>query len=769
MSPTVDAFLRSWPSAPWLSASLLLSATIYGRGWVVLHHRDPHRWHGGKLAAFLGGLLTLFLAFSSPIEPFGSLLLQVHMIQHMLLMMVAPPLLWLGAPLFPMIRGIPRPIRVYWVVPVLRSPSIRSVLSRLSHPAPALALYVAATWFWHIPGVYEVALRSPVLHRLQHLCFLGSSFLFWYPVVRPYPARPRWTPWLLLPYLLIADVSNTVLSALLTFSDQALYLHYTQIPRLSGITAIDDQSTAGVIMWVPGSIGFLVPLFGIGTRLLFGGREPARALPQTKAAMRFPVLPLWEDPPPRRVFDLLNVPIVGRYLRWRHARLAVQIVTTGLAGVLIADGLLGTQVAAMNLAGILPWIHWRGFVILGLLVIGNVSCMACPFLAPRILARRWYPARLHWPRRLRSKWLSIILVALFFWAYEVFSLWDSPRATAWIVVGYFIIALAIDGVFRGASFCKYLCPIGQFNFVQSLVSPLEVKIKDEDVCRACRTKECIRGNRTGISGCELGLYLPRKVGNLDCTLCLDCVHACPHDNVGILPVLPGRDLWNEADHSGVGRLKDRPDLAALVLVLVFAAFANAGGMTAPVQAWQGGLASRVGLCGPLAITMVYYCVVLVFAPLIAFGLAGFLGGRSRVGGASRWALATRFSYALVPIGFGMWLAHYSFHLLTSFRSAIPATQRFAASLGWQVLGTPEWTDACCRPVAEWLPRLEIVCLDLGLLLSLYCGCRMARGDTPSTWRAFMPWLLLIILLFATGVWIVLQPMQMRGTLARIGG
>jgi polyferredoxin len=501
---------------------------------------------------------------------------------------------------------------------------------------------------------------------------------------------------------------------------------------------------------------------------LFGGGGAVRAVSRRRAAEAFPVLPLWEAPRSGTAFDLLRVPIVGRFLRWRHARLAVQVVTTALAGVVIADGLLGPQVSAINLAGVLPWVHWRGFVILGLLAVGNVSCMACPFLVPRTLARRWLPARLHWPRWLKSKWLSVVLVALFFWSYEAFSLWNSPRVTAWIVLGYFVVAFAIDGIFRGASFCKYLCPIGQFNFVQSLVSPLEVKVRDAALCRSCRTKECIRGSKTGLQGCELELYLPRKAGNLDCTLCLDCVHACPHENVGILSAPPGRDLWNESNHSGIGRLKDRPDVAALILVLVFGAFANAGGMVAPVQAWQEGLTSLMGLHGPLAIIAAYYLVALVAAPLLVFGLATAVDRRWGEGGPNRWASATRFSYSLVPLGFAMWLSHYGFHLLTSSRTVIPAAQRFVAGLGWQVLGTPEWSDACCRPVAEWLPRLEIVFLDFGLLLSLYSGCRIAAGRGPAAWRAFIPWAILVVLLFATGVWIVLQPMQMRGTLPRAG-
>ena len=107
---------------------------------------------------------------------------------------------------------------------------------------------------------------------------------------------------------------------------------------------------------------------------------------------------------------------------------------------------------------------------IALLFVGNLFCMVCPFMLVRDFARRWLPATWAWPRSLRNKWLAALL-ALYLWAYEAFSLWNSPWLTAWIILAYFSAALLIDGLFQGGSFCKYVCPIGQFHFVQSLAFP----------------------------------------------------------------------------------------------------------------------------------------------------------------------------------------------------------------------------------------------------------------------------------------------------------
>ncbi len=623
-------------------------------------------------------------------------------------------------------------------------------MRRISHPQVALPVFVAVTWFWHIPAIYQAALRSSSWHYCQHVCFLAAALLFWYPVVRPYPGRPNWSRWLLVPYLIVADVQNTVLSAVFAFCEHPLYAYYMEVPRLGGLTALEDQRIAGVLMWVPGSLAFLLPLVWIGTRLLYGsspadhrrGRAPLAANPAPAGTML--ALPVISGPRPRpahggyrsappRRFDLLHVPLLGRFLKWRHARMTLQLPLALLAGIVIWDGLNGPQVGPMNLAGVLPWIHWRGLLVVGLLVAGNLFCLACPFTLARSLGRRLLPAGREWPRRLRSKWLAVFLMLLFLWSYEVFALWDSPWWTAWIAIGYFVAALLVDGLFSGASFCKYVCPIGQFNFVQSLVSPLSVRVREPAACAACRTHDCLRGG-AGIPGCELQLFQPRKHGNMDCTFCLDCVHACPQDNVGLIAGLPGRQLWSDPVRSGVGRFSRRPDLAVLVLVTVFGALANAAGMVGPVVEWEDRLQAQLGWRSPFWIITALYLIALVIFPALAVACCAMLT-RCSDGRSERWTrIATRYAFALVPLGFAMWTAHYSFHFLTSCSGVVPAAQRFASQHGFTQFSDVQWQAACCRPVGDWLPCLEILQLDAGLLLSLYTGYRIAIGQAARPGR-----------------------------------
>jgi cytochrome c oxidase assembly factor CtaG len=122
----------------------------------------------------------------------------------------------------------------------------------LTHPVVGGIAFIAASLLWHLPPMYELALRSRSWHEVEHACFLGTALLFWWPVVQPWPGRAHWPRWTMIPYLLIADLQNTALAAFLTFYDRPLYPTYAAAPRLWDISVLNDQAAAGAIMWVPG-------------------------------------------------------------------------------------------------------------------------------------------------------------------------------------------------------------------------------------------------------------------------------------------------------------------------------------------------------------------------------------------------------------------------------------------------------------------------------------------------------------------------------------
>jgi len=365
------------------------------------------------------------------------------------------------------------------------------------------------------------------------------------------------------------------------------------------------------------------------------------------------------------------------------------------------------------------------------------------------------------PPWLRSKWFAIVLLVGFLWAYETFDLWDSPWWTAWLILAYFVGALTVDTLFKSASFCKYVCPIGQFHFVQSLVSPLEVSIRRPDACANCRTHDCLRGNERA-RGCELDLFLPRKVGNLDCTFCLDCVHACPHDNVGIMARVPARDLVWDAPRASIGRLSRRTDVAVLALVVVFGGFAGAAAMVAPVRTWQEAVAGRLGLASSKPIMSVMLLAVIVVAPIVFAWLADV---SARAIGARE--LGRRFALTLVPVGVTMWVAHLLFHLLSGWDSVLPVVQRALVDVGWVRSASPDW--AAAGGGGAQLLGIEILLLDAGLLVSLYAMWRTARASVPrpiTALGAMLPWAGVAVGLYCAGIWTFLQPMQMRGMMMR---
>ena len=263
----VSELFTRW-DVPWLpTVGLVLVALTYATGWARARRTRPAELPPWRLAAFLSGLASIFVAISSPLDTFSETLLFMHMAQHFVLMSIAPPLLVLGAPVVPLLRGTPR-LAIRMLSPLFRS---RVTHQLLSHPQRNLFGWLAmnaAYVGWHVPAAYEFALQSENWHNVEHACFLFTSVLFWWPVVRPWPSRPIKSQLVLIPYLACADLVNTGVSAFLCFSGRLVYPSYADVQRPFLLSALNDQIAAGAFMWVFGSMVFLIPVALIIMRAL---------------------------------------------------------------------------------------------------------------------------------------------------------------------------------------------------------------------------------------------------------------------------------------------------------------------------------------------------------------------------------------------------------------------------------------------------------------------------------------------------------------------
>ena len=263
--------ISDWDIPPWVTCALVGAGLAYARGWLALRRTRPHTLPLWRLLSFLAGLLAIFVAVSSPLDTYSETLLFMHMMQHFVLMSLAPPLIVLGCPFVPILRGLPRLIVRRIAGPILRSSVVHRV-QRLFSQLPFAWLAMNLTYVgWHIPRAYEFALASETWHTFEHFCFLTTSVLFWWPVLQPWPSRPRVNSWMIIPYLLISDLVNTGLSAFLCFSGRLLYPTYALVERPFGLDALKDQTAAGALMWVFGSVVFLVPAIYLTARLLTNG------------------------------------------------------------------------------------------------------------------------------------------------------------------------------------------------------------------------------------------------------------------------------------------------------------------------------------------------------------------------------------------------------------------------------------------------------------------------------------------------------------------
>jgi putative membrane protein len=292
MITDTQALLRSWSPPAAVSAALCLATILYIRGWISLRAVLPELVSAWRLTAFLAGLAGIWLATGSPLAAFDDVSLTVHMVQHVLLMSVSPPLVLLGWPALPLLRGLPKFVARRAIGPVLRLEAVKRVGRAVTNPAVCWLAAAFALVGWHVPSVFEAALHADWLHELEHASFLATGLLFWWPVIQPWPSTPRWPRWSIPLYLFCATLPCDVLSGFLAFCDRVVYVSYLSGPRTFGMSPLQDQQCASAFMWVSVTLILLIPAVIVTMEILSPTRNHTSPTSRDVSAGADPYLPV---------------------------------------------------------------------------------------------------------------------------------------------------------------------------------------------------------------------------------------------------------------------------------------------------------------------------------------------------------------------------------------------------------------------------------------------------------------------------------------------
>jgi cytochrome c oxidase assembly factor CtaG len=250
-----------------LTLLMVGSAMVYLRGWWILRASPGSSVPLWRSLCFPFGLLLIWTATSSPLANLDAELLTAHMIQHLLLMTVAPFLILSSAPKIPLLQGLPVGLVRSVVGPVARSRFAHHVASLWGRLVLCWTISIGALILWHIPFLFDAAFKFELWHMVEHISFLVAGFLFWSPLF-PSQASRQVSSWPLVLYFFLATLPCDILSGFLVFSDRVVYSVYLARPHFLGWSVLDDQQCAGALMWTCITILYLLPAAALTIRLL---------------------------------------------------------------------------------------------------------------------------------------------------------------------------------------------------------------------------------------------------------------------------------------------------------------------------------------------------------------------------------------------------------------------------------------------------------------------------------------------------------------------
>jgi YHS domain-containing protein/ferredoxin len=463
-------------------------------------------------------------------------------------------------------------------------------------------------------------------------------------------------------------------------------------------------------------------------------------------------------------FDLLSIGVLRAAVRSRGFRFAVQLVMVILFTVIIAAGLFGNQNPALNIAPLMTWTIWWGLLPVLILFAGKAWCYACPWDAVAgwlEKLRLWKKTddgismNHRWPRAIRNVSIATILFVGLTWVELGFGVTMRPMVTAYLALGMLFMAIVSAMLFDKKSFCRYGCLVGRVSGLYALFGGTEVRSRSAAVCDGCRTKECVKGSDTAY-GCPTFLYPGKLDTNTYCIQCMECVQACPHDNLAVNLRPWGADLAIEG--------KPRSDEAYLALLML--SITGFHGLTM-TPAWQQlidwirgsvDFGRVLGFSSGMALIML--APIGIYAALI--GVSMLLGQAHALKPLTYRDYFVRYAYALLPIALFYHIAHNLEHLLMEGPKVL-AMVSDPLGWSWNLFGSAGWSIPPLISLSNlWV--VQVLLVLIGHVYSLWVAQKVSLrlfGGARAAFRSQLPMLVGMIAFSVFSLWLLKQPMEMR--------
>jgi len=508
--------------------------------------------------------------------------------------------------------------------------------------------------------------------------------------------------------------------------------------------------------------GVLVVSFGLLER---SGRRTEASRPQS--ILHASIFRSDESPRTNRI-NLFGSRVVRFLATSRVVRFSAQAVTVGLFFLVIAAGLFGNQNPALNIAPILTWTVWWGGLVILIMFAGKAWCWICPWdaVAGWMEKLRFWKKNeeglslnLKWPRPLRNIVIATVLFVGLTWIELGFGVTMRPAVTAYLALAMLLMAIVSAFLFEKKGFCRYACLVGRVSGLYAMFSGVEVRAKDQSICRSCAGKECVHGSSTAY-GCPTWLFPGYLTSNTYCIQCMECVQACPDDNLALNLRPWGADL--------ISQHRTRSDEAYLALLMLSITGFHGLTMTpnwAILTDWLSRSLSLGNLLAfSLGMTLLMLLPILVYAALVWCSFRLALGGINETATArlSYHDYFIRYAYALLPIALFYHLAHNMEHLLMEGPKVV-ALISDPFGWNWNVLGTAQWK---IPPLVSldvlWI--MQVVLVLVGHVYSLWIAHHTSRklfADPAAARRSQWPMLVAMIAFSIFSLWLLKQPMEMR--------